>query len=98
MRTTPTRHLGRSSRPDLIEGNLRLGLEDDALGHAGLLAAGRIGGPVLRQIEPIGDRQAGRVGGERQRNRDKKGPGGLWAVSPPPSPVRLRKRGCPRAW
>src|SRR4051794_41923382 len=98
MRTTPTRHLGRSSRPDLIEGNLRLGLEDDALGHAGLLAAGRIGGPVLRQIEPIGDRQAGRGGGDRQRHSDlavvllAQLARGL-AGAPPPNPAPLWESG-----
>ena len=62
----PAGDLRLEGLPDLVERDLRLGLKDDALGHAGLLAARRIGGPVLRQIEPIGDRQAGRVVSDRQ--------------------------------
>jgi hypothetical protein len=66
----PAGDLRLEGLPELIERDLRLGLEDDALRHAGLLAARRIGGPVLRQIEPIGDRQAGRVVGDRQGHGD----------------------------
>src|SRR3954466_5669265 len=54
--------------PDLIERNLGLGLEGDRLGHTGLLAPGWIVSPLLRQIEAIGDRQAGRAIGKRERH------------------------------
>src|SRR5918912_3205499 len=62
----PGRDLGLKRRPDLIERDLRLGLEGDAPGHAGLGAAHRIDSPVLREIEPIGDRQAGFGVGQRK--------------------------------
>src|SRR3954467_9688128 len=54
--------------PDLIERNLGLGLEGDRLGHTGLLAPGWIINPLLRQVEAIGDRQAGRAIGKRERH------------------------------
>jgi hypothetical protein len=54
----------------LLEGDLGLGLESDLLGHPGLLAAGGIAGPVLRQIEPPGHRQARLMIGDRQRHRN----------------------------
>src|SRR3954470_3837294 len=54
--------------PDLIERNLGLGLEGDRLGHTGLLAPGWIVSPLLRQVEAIGDRQAGRAIGKRERH------------------------------
>src|SRR6516164_2351251 len=49
--------------------DLRLGLEADRLGHMRLVAALGIVGPVLRQIQSIGDRQAGMMIGDRQRHR-----------------------------
>src|SRR4051794_8363151 len=55
----PAWQAGFGSRTDLIERNLGLGLEGDRLGHAGLLAPGWIISPLLRQVEAIGDRQAG---------------------------------------
>src|SRR4051812_9382639 len=54
--------------PDLIERDLRLGLEGDRLGHTRRLAPCRIVSPLLRQIQTIGDRQTGRVIGERERH------------------------------
>jgi len=62
----PARDLRLKRLPDLIERDLRLGLEDDTLRHARLPAPRRIGGPVLGQIKAVGDRQAGRVVGHRQ--------------------------------
>ena len=39
---------------DQLRGQLRLGAEDDVVGHAGLVAARGIVGPfVLRQIQPL---------------------------------------------
>ena len=54
--------------PDLIERDLRLGLEADVLWHACLLPPHFIRVPLLRQVKPIGHRQAGRVIGDRQRH------------------------------
>src|SRR3954452_12692937 len=54
--------------PDLIERDLRLGLEGDLLRHAGLSAPGWIISPLLRQVEAIGDGQAGRAIGKRERH------------------------------
>ena len=59
------RYAGRASSAELIECNLRLGLEFDLLGNTRLLAALGILGPFLRQIELIGDRQAGMFIGNR---------------------------------
>src|SRR4051794_39502461 len=64
----PAWQAGFGSRTDLIERNLGLGLEGDRLRHAGLLAPGWIISPLLRQVEAIGDRQAGRAIGERERH------------------------------
>jgi len=55
---------------DVIERNLRLGLEGDILGHLGLAATGIVFGPGLRQIQPIRHRQARIMTGKRQRHRD----------------------------
>src|SRR5580704_8475686 len=55
---------------DLVKGDLRFGLEDDVLGHAGSCPANRIGRPSLGKIEPKGDRQARVFVGYRQRDRD----------------------------
>src|SRR3954471_18999928 len=62
------RQAGSHCRTDLIERDLRLGLEGDRRGHAGLLAPGWIIRPLLWQVEAIGDRQAGRAIGERERH------------------------------
>ena len=50
---------------DVIERDLRLGLEGDILGHLGLAATGIIFGPGLRQIQPIRHRQACMMVGKR---------------------------------
>ena len=63
------RQAGLAGPPDLLERDLRLGLEGDVRRHAGLVPARAILGPVLRQIQPIGHRQAGGVVGNRQRHR-----------------------------
>ena len=55
---------------DLVEGDLRFGLEHDVLGHAGSCPANRIGCPILGKIEAKGDRQARVLVGYRQRDRD----------------------------
>src|SRR6202021_948253 len=58
------------ARPaDLIEGDLRLGLERDLLGHPRLAATYIVLDPRLRQVQPIGHRQARVVVGKRQRYR-----------------------------
>src|SRR3954471_1702006 len=59
--------------PDLIERDLRLGLEGDLRGHARRLAPCWIISPLLRQGQTVSDGQAGRVVGERERH-------GHWAV------------------
>ena len=64
----PAWQAGFGSRTDLIERNLGLGLEGHLLGHTGLLAPGWIIRPLLRQVEAIGDRQAGRAIGKRERH------------------------------
>src|SRR5271169_6170217 len=55
---------------DLVERDLRFGLEDDVLGHAGSGPANWIGRPILGKIEPKGDRQARALIGYRQRHRN----------------------------
>ena len=55
---------------DLIERDLRLGFEPDILRHMRLFPPCRIICPGLRQIEPVSDRQARRMIGDRQRNCD----------------------------
>jgi hypothetical protein len=55
---------------DVIERNLRLGLEADVFRHAAFAPALVILDPVLRQIEPIRYRQAGMRVGQRKRHRD----------------------------
>ena len=64
------RHAVGDRLADLLERDLRLGLEGDVLGHAGLPAPRLVIGPGLGQIEPIGDRQAGVLVRHRQRHRD----------------------------
>jgi len=51
------------------ERDRRLGLENDIVGNSRLLAARRVLGPFLRQVEAIADRQAGVMIGERKRHR-----------------------------
>ena len=45
----------------LLQGDLRLGLEADIFRHAGGCPAARIVGPLLGQIQPIGNGQAALV-------------------------------------
>jgi hypothetical protein len=52
-------------RTDLVEGNLRLGFERNLVGNLGLLASLGIIDPSLRKVQTPGDRQAGRVVGDR---------------------------------
>src|SRR3954467_2600902 len=62
------RQAGFGCRTDLIERDLRLGLEGDLLGHARRLAPRRIVSPLLRQVQAVSDRQTGRVIGKRERH------------------------------
>ena len=55
---------------DLIERDLGLGLKADLLRHPAFLRRVSVPGPALRQIQPIGHRQAGIGVGQRQRHRD----------------------------
>src|SRR5215813_1533805 len=55
-------------RPDLLEGDLRLGLEGDLLRYLGLAPEALILRPILRKIEPISHRKAGITAGQRQRH------------------------------
>src|ERR1700674_2708615 len=68
------RHVARKARltrpADVLERDLRLGLELDVLRHSCLGPTAVILGPVFRQIQPIGHRQARRVVGNRQRYGD----------------------------
>src|SRR5260370_673747 len=59
----PSRHA------DLLQRNLRLGLEPDRARNTRLFAASPVVSPFPRQIQPIGDRQAGMMVGDRQRHR-----------------------------
>src|SRR5882757_10818157 len=65
----PARQAGLARPLDLIERDRRLGLELDLRRHARLLPACAILGPSLRQVQPIGDRKAGGMIGNRQRYR-----------------------------
>jgi hypothetical protein len=49
--------------------SLRLGLEPDRRWDIRLFTTGLMVSPLARQIEPIGDRQAGMMVGDRQRHR-----------------------------
>ena len=66
----PVRQAGPARRTNLLERNLRLGLEADLLGHTRLVPAFAVLRPFFRQIQTIGHRQAGMVIGNRQRHRD----------------------------
>src|SRR5262249_11228745 len=53
-------HLSAPHRlADLFKRDLPFGLERDRLGNMRLLATCRVFGPLLWQIKPVGDRQAG---------------------------------------
>ena len=64
------RHSLGARGPDLIERDLRFGLEGDVLGHASSGPANWVGRPILGKIEPKGDRQACVLVGYRQRDRN----------------------------
>ena len=66
----PLRHALGARGLDLVKGDLRFGLEQDVLGHAGFCPANRIGCPILGKVEPKGDRQTCVFVGYRQRDRD----------------------------
>ncbi len=57
-------------RPDLLQRNLRLAQKPDRLGDAGRGAALGIGGPFQRKVQPPGNRQARRMIGQRQADRN----------------------------
>ena len=61
---------GRKGGTKLVQRDLRLGLEDDIVGHARLGAPVGVISPLMRQIQAIGDRQAGVIVGRRQAHRD----------------------------
>jgi hypothetical protein len=63
------RNACQQSRADLLQRNLRLGLEPDRTRNMHLGAAGPIADPLSRQIQSIGDRQTGMMVGDRQRHR-----------------------------
>ena len=61
---------GLQGRLDLSKGDLRLGLECHVVRHARSGSPSRVVDLGLGQVEPVGDRQAGVVSGNRQRDRD----------------------------
>src|SRR5450631_904695 len=63
----PAGQAGLARPPYLLERDLRLGLEADIRRHTCLLPTRSIFGPLLRQIQPVGHRQAGVVVCNRQR-------------------------------
>src|SRR5437588_6387565 len=67
------RHLARKpslTRPaDLLQRDLRLGLEADLRRHTRLAPTLVISSPILRQIQPTGHRQACIMVGDRQCHR-----------------------------
>jgi hypothetical protein len=50
---------GSKRGSQLIQGGIRLNLDDDIGGRTGLCALNWVDDPFMRQIQPIGDRQAG---------------------------------------
>jgi hypothetical protein len=64
------REAGAPRSPQLRQRDLRLGLEGSVRRHADLGPPVGIIRPVLRQVELVGDRQAGLVGGHRKADRD----------------------------
>ena len=61
---------GLDGSPDLIEGDLRLGLEGDTFGNARLGTPRGIRGPGFGKIEPKGHGKARLFVGDRQRHGD----------------------------
>ncbi len=98
---------------DLLQRDRRLGREADVVRHPGLASPNRVIRPVLREVQPIRHRQAGRPVGHRQRHRHlatSPPPGNCPAcragrntvASPPPSAApswetRCRRRSTPRS-
>src|SRR3954462_9692848 len=54
---------GGDGRTQLVQGDLWLGLEGEMLGYASCGASGGIINPLVRQIQPISERQAGVIVG-----------------------------------
>src|SRR6476661_6992610 len=69
-RPRPDHGTGGIGRPDLLQRDLRLGQKSNRLGDAGRGAALGISGPLQRQIQAPGDRQARRMIGQRQADRN----------------------------
>src|ERR1700683_824682 len=63
------RHVGDQSLAHLLQGDLGLGLEPNVIGYTGDSPANRVVGPVLWQIQSVGNRQAALMGGHRQAYR-----------------------------
>ena len=57
---------GGAGGAELVQRDLGLGLEDDIIRHACLSSPVRVIGPLMRQIQAIGDGQAGVIIGGRQ--------------------------------
>ena len=64
------RDAGRERGLDLGERDLGFGLELHRVGNMNLAPSRRVVGPFLGQIQTIGDRQARRMIGDRERHRD----------------------------
>ena len=62
----PAWDAGRQSSPDLVERDLGFRAEGDVVRHTDLAATVGVRRPVLGQVEPIGDRHAGDMVGDRQ--------------------------------
>jgi len=63
-------HGGGDRGAQLIQRDLRLGLKDNIIWHAGGRAPLRVIGPIARQIQPVRDWQAGVIIRSRQADRD----------------------------
>ena len=59
----------RQGGTKLVKCNLRLGLEDDIVGHTGLSTPVWIVSPLMRQVQPIRDRQVDMIVCHRQADR-----------------------------
>src|SRR5262249_3391574 len=66
----PARYPGLARPTVLAQRDLGLGLETDLVRNSYLAPTFAIARPLLRQIQPIGHRQARIVIGDRQRHRD----------------------------
>src|SRR5262249_24504080 len=66
----PAREPGLARPTDLCQRDLGLGFETDLVRNSYLAPTFAIARPLLRQIQPIGHRQARHVIGDRQRHRD----------------------------